>query len=233
MYCCSNTLVNSHRVHVTLFPMACRSWGCPDCGPKRAARLAKDIEAGKPNTFITLTVNPSVGADPAERMAMLADAWRRVRRKAKKVWRNGTLAFFAVVERTAQGEPHLHIAARCEWIGQRWLSDQMKALLDAPVCDVSRVRSKKGVAKYISKYLSKDPVKFGTAKRYWKSQDWLSGTDRDKTKADRRAGYWDILREPIADALRRYSWPKWIMVSPSPFTFRRSTDPPETPAWLA
>jgi len=122
--------------------------------------------------FITLTVNPAWGHGPVYRARALARAWRIIRKRACRKYKYKTIPFLAVFERTKKGEPHLHIIARCKWLGQRWLSDQMKELMDAPIVDVRRVTGRRKVASYVTKYIGKDPERFGTCKRYWASTVW-------------------------------------------------------------
>ena len=80
--------------------------------------------------------------------------------------------YFCVFEATKAGEPHLHILARMPYVDQAWLSVQMAALIDAPICDIRAVKSARHVAYYLAKYVGKDPHHFGTCKRYWTTRDW-------------------------------------------------------------
>lgn len=85
---------------------------------------------------------------------------------------NGKFDFIAFFERTEKGWPHLHILARSKWLDSKWLSAQCAELLGSPVVDVKRVQSAKGVARYVTKYVTKALVKFATLKRYYSSRKW-------------------------------------------------------------
>ncbi len=128
--------------------------------------------SGSPNTFVTLTVNPAYGASPARRARSLARAWPKVVKAAKKKYGYKSIPYLCVFEATKKGEPHLHILCRVKWIDQRWLSDQMRRLINAPIVDIRRVRSPGQAAHYISKYVGKEPGHFESCKRYWRTQDY-------------------------------------------------------------
>jgi hypothetical protein len=121
---------------------------------------------------LTLTANPEVYDSPEARAVALAQAWRKIRRQARKVPGNNTLPFLAVFERTKKGEPHLHILCRSAWIDQRWLSKRLSEETGAFIVDVRRIRHIKKISAYVAKYIAKDPHKFAGTKRYWRSQDY-------------------------------------------------------------
>jgi hypothetical protein len=145
----------------------CRSWTCTDCAPFRIAALKRAAIKGNPTTFITLTVNPQRGQSPEERAAELSNAARIMFKRARRKFRKASIEYLAVFEATKRGEPHLHIIARAPFIPQRWLSDTMGELIAAPIVDIRKVGSQRGVARYVAKYISKGPKPFATLKRYW------------------------------------------------------------------
>jgi len=172
-YCESNTILSEYPPGIKLNPLRCNRWTCLECCPKRKSRLKGEAYRGRPNTFITLTVNPEIGTSKDCRARSLVDAWRKVRRRAKKGWGNATVPFIAVFEETKAGEPHLHILCRTKWIPQDWLSDEMKREIGAPIVDIRRIKGRKQVASYVTKYVGKNPEKFPGCKRYWRSQDYI------------------------------------------------------------
>lgn len=172
MLCSEASLVKLDEGEAAAVTLKCRSWGCDLCQPERGRRLRALAHAGNPTAFITLTVNPDRFPSPEDRARRLADAWRVIVRRAKTKYRYKAIPFLAVFEATKRGEPHLHVIARVRWIDQKWLSEQMDALMGAPICDIRRVWRKNQVASYITKYVGKDPHRFGTCKRYWCTQDW-------------------------------------------------------------
>lgn len=172
-FCESNCILVQYDEGVKINPLKCRRWTCPTCHPTRCARLRSEAYRGVPNTFITLTVNPTLYKDHHERARRLKAAWTRVRRKAIKGWDNKNIPFLAVFEETETGEPHLHILARSKWIPQDWLSKELEAEIGAPIVDIRRIHSRKKAARYVAKYVGKAPEKFQGTKRYWRSLDYM------------------------------------------------------------
>lgn len=173
MFCADNCILVQYEPGIKINPLSCNRWSCPDCCEKRKSRLRSEAYRGRPNTFITLTVNPEVGENPADRAQKLVNAWRKVRRRAKYLCGNVRVPFIAVFEETEKGEPHLHILSRLKWIPQDWLSDQMKAEIGAPIVDIRRISSRRAASRYVSKYIGKSPEKYAGCKRYWRSLDYL------------------------------------------------------------
>lgn len=191
MLCTEWSLVKHNLGLLEVTPLYCKRWSCMLCQPKRKSRLIREVKAGNPNTFITLTVSPKEDETPAERCSALSKAWRTVVARAKRKYKIKKLPYFVVVEATKAGEPHLHILARLKWIDQRWLSDQMRALTGAPIVDIRRIRHRNVAAAYVAKYIGKAPGKFGTSKRYWQSKGYRLDAKEEKP-IDRWTGaeYW-------------------------------------------
>ncbi len=138
----------------------------------RQQQLVELAKSGKPTTFITLTVNPATGYSPASRARALVKAWREVVKRACKKYGYSSIPYLCVFEATKRGEPHLHILCRVKWIDQPWLSNQMKALIQAPIVHIRQVKSTGQIASYVSKYIGKEPHRFASCKRYWRTQSW-------------------------------------------------------------
>lgn len=172
MLCREWTLVKHQGREIIAQPLKCRSWTCDHCAPERKRQVQALARSGQPNRFITLTVNPEWGRGPEDRAAHLANAWRLIVKRAKRHYGYDRIEYFAIFEAQKSGEPHLHILARCEWIDQKWLSDQMLDLMNAPVVDIRKIWSTDHAAFYVSKYVGKDPQRFGSCKRYWTTQGY-------------------------------------------------------------
>jgi len=187
------TIVKHQGGTVTALRLRCKSWNCADCSKMRRSKLIAEAMEGKPDRFITLTVNPNWYDSPEDRARRLVAAWRRVRRRYLEISGNRTLEFLAVFELTKRGEPHLHIVARGSFISQKWLSDQMKAEMGAPVVDVRSVKGSREVAKYVSKYISKRNIRIGTLKRYWRSIKYLAQSAAAKRRERNKGATFYIL----------------------------------------
>jgi hypothetical protein len=154
--------------------------------------------AGEPTRFITVTVNPKVGQDQDDRLALLADAWRKTWKRLQRLHPKSEMAFLAIVEATKAGEPHLHILFRGPYVPQRWLSSTMDELLASPIVDIRRIRNQREVIRYVAKYLTKSPHRFGTGKRYWSTRNWQPPLDPQKTADNLPWEPWRVVRQSIA-----------------------------------
>lgn len=172
MLCSEGVAVNQGPGKIQAVTLKCRSWGCELCQPDRKKQLIAQAQGGKATLFITLTASPASGKDPASRARALAKAWPKVVKAAKKKWGYSEIPYLCVFEATKKGEPHLHILVRCKWISQKWLSNIMRDLTKSPIVDVRAVKNQKLIARYLAKYVGKEPHRFATCKRYWSTRSW-------------------------------------------------------------
>lgn len=203
MLCCEWTLIKSFAGALTAQPLKCRRWSCDYCQPFRASDLKRDALAGRPNTFLTLTVNPNVGLSPDDRARSLVHAWRLLRLRLIRKYKLASLPFLAVFEATKAGEPHLHILLRSEWLSQKYMSEVMAELISAPIVDVRRIKSAAQIANYVGKYVGKDPHAFQGTKRYWSSRDYCVAQPDDGLAPDVAPPIFWIVRESIERWLSR------------------------------
>lgn len=230
MYCGSQTIAIASAGKARAFPLRCRSWSCATCAPDRRRRLIRECKSGEPNRFVTLTVNPYWFESPAERGRELAKAWRDYVREYRRQHPNRELHYMAVLELTKRGEPHLHIICRSTWIAQKHLSRFMEQRMGAPIVDVRMVRGAAETARYVSKYVSKRPIKLGTMKRYWRSQAYID-PEIQRQKKLRKAGrsVWiiELTHSEFMAAIKRnqpiiyQDWPgdEWWRLHPFETTF--------------
>ena len=172
-FCETSAILREYPPGVKIDPLPCKRWSCPDCCHKRRARLCHEAHRGRPDTFMTLTVNPEVGTGPDHRARLLKESFTKIIRQARKQAQNEKIEYMAVFELTKQGEPHLHILLRSTWIDQKWLSKRMDEEMGAPIVDIRRVKNPKSASLYVSKYVSKNPERFPGCKRYWRSQGYF------------------------------------------------------------
>lgn len=172
MLCTEFTKIMQEGGRITAEPLRCRCWHCEHCQPKRCAQLRALALSGKPDTFLTLTVNPAVGKSPSHRAQMLAKSFRMLRQFLIRKGYAEKLPFLAVFERTKAGEPHLHILMRAPFIPQHVISAYMAKRMRAPIVDIRRIKSHGQAVGYVTKYVGKDPFVFKGCKRYWRSMDW-------------------------------------------------------------
>jgi len=185
-------------------PLMCRSWGCEECGPLRRRRLMAMAAGGNPTRFLTLTVNPSEGESPEQRLAALSNAWRLVVKRLRRLHPSEPIEYLAIVEQTKAGEPHLHILLRSPFIPQAWLSAAMAELINAPIVDIRLIKRLSEVIRYVAKYVTKAPAKMGTAKRYWTSQGYNDPVTPSASEDPSIGPGWTIDRRPLHQIIE--SW---------------------------
>ena len=167
-------------------PLPCGCWSCPDCERRNKKRIRRMMEDGKPDRLVTITARAITGEDPEIALDRLYRVWAQFAREERKRHPSLRLEYLLVPELTKRGWPHLHILVRSNFIAQKRLSDYMLENLGAPVVDVRAVRSLKGVAKYVGKYLTKRPLKMCGRRRFARSRDWIAQADRDARERARR-----------------------------------------------
>lgn len=192
-------------------PLPCNRWSCEYCGPRRRSKLVQLAASGHPNKILTLTVNPAVGSSPVERRALLHDAWKRLVKRILRHFKWKSFDYMAFIEKTVKGEPHLHILLRCGYIPQRWISSQMKGMLNAPIVWIEQVKGTAQAIRYVTKYVGKAPAQFGTGKRYWVSRRWRLDPEPETpdfeydpwTMRIQRARWSEVIQERTVN---RYTW---------------------------
>lgn len=119
----------------------------------KAAQWRSVVERGKPSRFITLTCDPSAFETPFHAIDHLTKMLPRLLRDIRREY--GYFEYVKVWELHKSGWPHIHIAARCNFIPQKWLSQRWEALGCGKIVDIRKVTKGKLAARYVAKYLGK------------------------------------------------------------------------------
>lgn len=226
MLCREFSLVKHFDGGMFALPLCCRSWGCEYCQPGRKREVTRAAAAGYPNTLITITVNPNEKTWPAWRARNLVKAWRAFVEEAKWLYQLKELPYFCVFEATKNGEPHLHILCRVDWIHQKFLSAFMKVWIGAPIVDIRRCNSGRSAARYVAKYIGKQPGKFGTCKRYWQTRSYQDKDAQDNEKKRQRSEGWELVEAPIGILVFRAKDQGYTLSRDGDvWTFKRSAPP--------
>jgi len=111
-------------------------------------RIMSGIQATGSYKLLTLTSSPQSPHD-------IQRSWRRL---TQRLQRRGILkdGYIRITEFTHEGRPHFHIIFRGNYVDQVLLSKMWASIHQAPVVDIRRVRSKRGLSWYLGKYLTKD-----------------------------------------------------------------------------
>jgi len=209
-FCSEWSLVKTTPEELELHLLRCRSWTCELCQPERQRQVVASVISGEPNRFLTLTVNPAFGTSPEDRRAMLAHAWATMTKRFYRLFGQENFQFFAVVEATEAGEPHLHVALRSPYIAQRLLSDWMGELTGSPIVDIRAIKKARDVARYVAKYLGKAPHQFGTFKRYWHSKNYEIDQSHKPVKEKDPLVTWTVDRRPRPVIYREWANLGWL-----------------------
>jgi hypothetical protein len=156
-----------------LVPATCRRWKCPRCGRRKARILAARIARTKAKRFITLTYRPRPDKSPQEALDELNHAWRTIWKRVKRAQGARAAGYVRIVEVTRAGWPHLHLAVDCQFISQENLSTWTEELLDSPIVDIRAIKTEKGLARYLAKYLTKQSEAISSRRRYGATPQFL------------------------------------------------------------
>jgi len=227
MLCQQALIVKRERTRSSAKVLHCNNWTCEICRPRRVRQLIGTAIRGKAKIFITLTVNAGLPGTPEDRCKLLVMYWRKIVKDACKRYGYKKVPFLAVIEAQKSGEPHLHIIARVPWIAQHWLSNRMKHYLNSPICWVEEIKSRRKLGNYIAKYIGKDPHKFGTCKRYWRSVSFVTRIKIEKrTWLDEPVTYSQIEND-LPRQIRIWKWLGYKVVFRRPWSVCLRPDDPE------
>ena len=168
-YTAAIATVNSVR----LVPLRCWSWHCPHCQPLRRRWLIKAALAGRPNRLLTLTVNRNAFPDPDQAAALLRRIFGLLILHLRRRFPAADIQYLAVMEATKAGHPHLHVLIRSAYIPQPLISRLMNRFMLSPIVDIRAIHSAPQAARYVAKYLGKQPHRFRTTYRYSRSRHFL------------------------------------------------------------
>lgn len=203
MLCGEASIVKTSGRELIGQPLKCRSWLCDQCCDLRRQQLEALAFTGQPTRFLTLTSRHVQHLTATQAANNLRDAWRILYHEIVRKHGKDRVSCLSVFEETKTGWPHLHILCRMPWVSQAWLSQRMKALTGALIVDIRRLRGVRMVARYVAKYIAKNPVRYEGCKRYWRSQDWDLSPPEDEAPVARegedcgtdRRGLIELLRE--------------------------------------
>ena len=153
MKCGAFSLVGIEGMRCGVYPLRCKKWGCPVCGPRKVKATLARTRAGMALgtcRFFTLT---SPGDEDAETSyAEFPARWKRFRMRLER--RFGRIEYLGVVEPQKRGAAHVHVVYRGPFIPQQWLSRVAAECGFGKIADIRR--SNPALMRYLAKYLSKD-----------------------------------------------------------------------------
>ena len=138
---------------VGVFPLRCKRWSCPTCGPRKARQTMVRVRRGMSLgtcRFFTIT---SPGGDDAETTYReFPGRWKRLHQRLER--RFGRIEYLGVVEpQPKRGAAHIHVVYRGPFIPQAVLSRLAEASGFGRIVDIRR--SNPRLITYLAKYLTK------------------------------------------------------------------------------
>ena len=195
--CLNMTAARYEAPFVTMVPLRCKCWTCPECAPLRKRRLYAQALSGKPITFMTLTLRFTKNITPDLAAQQISHAFTCLVKRLRRFDPATDFQYLAVYEATKQGWPHLHILTRTPWIPKGWLSRQWADLTGSPVVDIRRISDPVKAAAYVAKYIGKAPQKFAFTKRYRFSRHYIPPQDGDDPEDQPLDSPWFIVDSPL------------------------------------
>jgi len=164
--CCTGSLVgyNADEHTVTVVPLTCGKWSCPDCAARKAALYAHRLFAAAPERHIVLTWNPRVSNDPQEALRRMKKALPKfvkyIRDEIKH--KDGFIEkaalkfeYCAIWERHRSGFPHLHLAQWGDYVPHRLIRATWKRLTGAYIIWIKAMDNDFSGGHHWTKYLLK------------------------------------------------------------------------------
>ncbi len=225
MLCSEASLVNYGERQVRAVTLWCKCWTCDLCFSMRKARLVRELAEGEPNAFLTLTTRVVEGRCPVQEARFQGACLGALIRKIKKRWPDYPFAYFAVREATKRGWPHLHVVMRAPFLPWTWLMDEWEALSGSRGIDIKKIYRAGKTAKYLAKYVGKDPHRFGTTKRYWYSRNWFDLKPEPEPPAGDWDSRWHIVEEEVHRLAERYKIKRWTFTLTGRFDYFEARSP--------
>lgn len=211
--CPTGTLVGLSAGAVVLAPSRCKRWACDQCGPKKARRLAKRIQRTKAQRFVTLTIRPAEGESAEEALDRLNRAWRIVWKRIKREQGAKAVGYVRIVELTKRGVPHLHIALDSGFVPQRRLSGWMGAIVGSPIVDIRKIKSERGLARYLAKYLTKAHETLENRRKWSATRRFLPPEDRVPLEEGELPLTWTWVKGDEDHVLTQYLTEGWTVAA--------------------
>lgn len=175
-------------------PVTCRSWDCPSCAKRLKRRLQRRLKYAKPTLFATLTTSPLTAPTPRQAFERANSAFAVLIKRWRRRYPHEPLDYFIVWESTKAGWPHIHALLRGPAVSKHWLSRAWRELSGSYIVDIQKVGSIEHAARYLAKYLAKDPQVPDGFRRWRRSAAFFNSAEEPKAEKLRTIGGWR--REP-------------------------------------
>lgn len=186
------SLIGTDAGKAGVYPLRCKRWGCPICGPRKmkatVARVMRGMHAPGTYRFFTLTSPGTEGRDLS--YAEFSARWKRFHLALVRQW--GHIEYIGVVEPQRRGAAHIHVVYRGVYIPQAWLSMAAKRARFGPIAHIKL--APRSIATYLAKYLTKELRDPKVAPpRYFRRVRWSKGwCEWTRAERERKWSSWWI-----------------------------------------
>jgi len=211
-------------------PVRCRSWDCLDCAKTNKRRLLRRLHTAAPNLFATLTTSERTAATPEEAFTRANAALPLLFKRWRRRFPGQRLDYFLVWERTKRGWPHIHLLLIAPTVAKRWLSHQWQELTGCYIVDLQPIRTVENAARYLTKYLTKDPQVPAGFRRWRRTAGFFNSKDEPKGVRLAIVGSWKVQPGSVrTQALLWFNEGRAVIFTPDGFV--KSRDDPQL--WLS
>lgn len=127
--------------------------------------------------LLTLTARPSDYPSAKAQLDSMRANWRSLWKQIRRRQGPSARGYVVIVELHRNHRPHLHILLDCGYLPQRWVSARWNELSGSPIVDIRAVKSERGVARYLAKYLAKDHHAIRGRRKWSQSSGFLPAAE--------------------------------------------------------
>jgi len=160
-------------------------------------RLIHLVSELPPHRMLTLTVDTKRYDSPEQAASRMAWAFGKLIAKLRRRFPDEPTEYLAVWERTRQGWPHLHVLLRGPYQPQRVVSALWSSLTGSPVVWFTKLDGTSAGARYVAKYLTKDPDPFHRGRALRASRGFLIEPMRPQGRRFCTLGPVKVYRESV------------------------------------
>lgn len=225
------SLVQRSDAGLKAIPMRCHKWSCSDCGPRQKRRLLRCLQTTTVDALITLTCASSHFPDPATAFVYLSHQIPHLMKRLRRAYPLASIEYFCVWEETRAGWPHVHVLMRGPYIPQRLLSHHWSQLARSPIVDVRAVHQSQDAARYLSKYLTKQPAVPPGYRRFRTSRAFWQGDRPTRPPPNPSAPAWQLRRDCLAQIASTWAALGFVVTFDHPSELHGNLEPQPPPVY--
>jgi len=153
--------------------------------------------------FLTLTIRHDPERSQQEALDLMNASFRLLWKRLKREHGRRARGYVKIVETTRQGAPHLHVAVDCPYVPQALLSAAWADLTGSSVVDIRVIKTQAGIARYLSKYLTKARIAVPGRRRWSQSSHFLPPAPEKERSPDEVPLAYQFTKRPTSEVHER------------------------------